>query len=612
MLSNAVAECYVKALVDGHRLPASSAADTFTRLKNTIQAFSSGRGAAIVPPEAVSAAVLSLGQHAHVGGGGSGGGGGGFRSGAGMGLSGGLSYPNNLAPASLFGNAAGSTAAGGAGSVANPIIVELAPSKSTTSDRLVAFFKIAQFALAVGIVWMVYNAKIPSPLASLTGDIADEVDVVPTTRFADVRGCDESKAELQDVVEFLRNPERYKRLGAKVPCGVLLTGPPGTGKTLLARAVAGEAGCKFYAKSASEFEEMLVGLGAKRVRELFSGAKKNAPAIIFIDEIDAMGSKRGVSMSDSNSGRQTLNQLLSCMDGFSKNEGVIVIGATNSPGMLDPALVRPGRFDTTVDVPLPDVKGRREIIDLYLTKIVAASDIDADHVARATPGFSGAQLEALVNSAALMAAKRDSDAVELSDIEEARDKLIMGPAKLSRVRTAEMSRLVAYHEGGHTLTAMLTRGTAKLHKVTILPRGGSGGATFSLPDDTGLHTRESYLATIDVCMGGRVAEELTFGAEKVTDGASSDMQQASSIARSFCAAFSMAEGLSFFGNNRDWAASPERHAQLDVEVEKILRASYERVTALLLAHKADLDRLAHALVSIYIFAYWKGEAQNFN
>ena len=430
-------------------------------------------------------------------------------------------------------------------------------------------------------------------------DIAEEVSDVPTTRFSDVKGVDESKQELQDVVAFLRDPERFKRLGAKVPTGVLLTGPPGTGKTLLARAVAGEAGCKFYAKSASEFEEMLVGLGAKRVRTLFAAARKEAPAIIFIDEIDAMGSKRGTSPMGSGSERQTLNQLLSCMDGFTKNEGVIVIGATNSPGTLDPALVRPGRFDTTVDVPLPDVKGRREIIELYLSRIVAAPDIDVDLLAKATPGFSGAQLEALVNSAALMAAQRDADVVEWGDLEEGRDKIIMGPAKLSRVRTPEMNRLVAYHEGGHTLTSMLTRGASKLHKVTILPRGSSGGATFSLPDDQGLATRESYLATIDTCMGGRVAEELIFGADKITDGAASDMQQATALARRFVTNFSMSEvGLSFFsGDKRDWQASPDRHAAIDAEVEKILRASYERVKTMLVDHRRDLERLAQALVS---------------
>jgi AAA+ superfamily predicted ATPase len=268
-------------------------------------------------------------------------------------------------------------------------------------------------------------------LSQLAGEAGEEITEIPTTRFSDVKGVDEAKGELEDVVNFLRDPQKYRRLGAKVPKGVLLTGPPGTGKTLLARAVAGEAGCKFYAKSASEFEEMLVGLGASRVRALFAAARKNSPAIIFIDEIDAMGGKRKTSFG-SGAERQTLNQLLACMDGFTKGENVIVIAATNSPEILDPALVRPGRFDTTVDVPLPDVKGRKAIIDLYLQKIVVSPgkggkpSIDSELLAKATPGFSGAQIEAMINSAALLAANRGADHVEMQDMEEARDKVIMG------------------------------------------------------------------------------------------------------------------------------------------------------------------------------------------
>jgi ATP-dependent metalloprotease len=580
-------DVYTRALVAMYRLPESGAGAANARLRALVSGApwrggGAAGGGAFVAPDALAAAVAGSS-----GGSGGGGGGGGFGAGAAAGAGSAEAYERLRAAA----------AGGGSGTAANPLVVEVAPGRPTFADRLALIAKVASWLAIGGLLLSMANSKVVSPLAALTGSVADEVADIPKTRFADVKGADEPKAELQDVVAFLRDPERYKRLGAKVPSGVLLTGPPGTGKTLLARAIAGEAGCAFYAKSASEFEEMLVGLGAKRVRELFASARKNAPAIIFIDEIDAMGSRRTSAVGGSNSERQTLNQLLSCMDGFTKTEGVIVIGATNSPQTLDPALVRPGRFDTTVDVPLPDVKGRREILDLYFGRVAAGADIDSALLARATPGFSGAQLEALVNSAALMAAKRDSDVVEAADCEEARDKLIMGPAKLSRVRTPALNRLVAYHEGGHTLTAMLTRGANKLHKVTILPRGSSGGATFSLPDDSTLRTRETYLATIDVCMGGRVAEELIFGAELVTDGAASDMQQASRLARALCAAYSMSDaGLSFFGDG-EWKASPERAAVLDNEVEKILRASYERVKALLGARRADLDRLANALVS---------------
>jgi len=496
------------------------------------------------------------------------------------------------------GNSSASSAAnlltqggGSVGTRANPVIVEVSAGRT---GMLVNVIRLVGLGIFVAFVYQTLNGKqLPSPLAQLTGDISEEVTDIPTTRFSDVKGVDEAKGELQDVVAFLRDPERFKRLGAKVPRGVLLTGPPGTGKTLLARAVAGEAGCKFYSKSASEFEEMLVGLGAKRVRELFNAARKNAPAIIFIDEIDALGGKRKVSIG-AGSERQTLNQLLSSMDGFTKNENVIVIAATNSPDILDPALTRPGRFDSTVDVPLPDVKGRKEIIDLYLTKVVAARAIDSELLAKATPGFSGAQLEALVNSAALMAAHRGAEQVYMSDFEEARDKLIMGPAKKSRVRRPEAMKLTAYHEGGHTLTALLTKGTDPLHKVTILPRGFSGGATYSLPKDDELATRESILAQIDVCMGGRAAEEIVYGPDKVTTGAGMDMSQASDLARRFCSLYSMSElGLSSFGNTEP---SSDRKAAIDVEVEKILRMSYMRVVNLMQGHRSELDRLATALL----------------
>ena len=311
-------------------------------------------------------------------------------------------------------------------------------------------------------------------------------------------------------------------------------------------------------------------------------------------QIDALGGKRQKSIG-SNSERQTLNQLLSCMDGFTKNENVIVIAATNSPDILDAALRRPGRFDSTVDVPLPDVKGRREIIDLYLSRVIVSPDVDAVLLARATPGFSGAQLEAMINSAALMAAQRGAARIETEDVEEARDKVIMGPAKKSRVQKAEIMRLTAYHESGHTMAALKTRGARDLHKVTILPRGASGGATYSLPKDEDMMTREAILAHIDVAMGGRVAEEIIFGHDQITTGAGSDMAQASQLARKYCMSYSMSDlGLTSYADGSE--PSPERKAAIDTEVEKILQDSYARVRALLTANRKQLDTLATALI----------------
>jgi ATP-dependent metalloprotease len=578
-----VLELYARSLVACQVLPEAALPPTVSALGNLWKSASRG-GQLFLPPSDIRAAVqagagsvggagAAAASSALLGGGGSGGGGSG----------GGSAY---FGPAGMP-----------MGTRANPVIVE--------SHERVSFMGMLMKVMPLAVLaYFAYSAMSGSkgmtfnPLGG--PDITDEVSSIPDTRFDDVKGCDEAKAELQDVVNFLRDPARYSRLGAKVPAGVLLTGPPGTGKTLLARAVAGEAGCKFYSKSASEFEEMLVGLGARRVRDLFASARKNSPSIIFIDEIDALGGKR--RMIGSGNERQTLNQLLACMDGFSKNSGVIVIAATNAPEILDAALTRPGRFDSSVDVPLPDVKGRREIIELYLSRVVCDEGVSAELLAKATPGFSGAQLEALINSAALMAAARGSDSIEGSDVEEARDKLIMGPSKLSRVKNAEAQRLTAFHEGGHTLVSMLTPGTSPLHKVTILPRGQSGGATFMLPNDTALRTKASILAEIDVSMGGRAAEEIVYGVDGITSGASGDMEGASRLARAYCTAFAMSEvGMASFAppgssGGGGWTASPDRHAMLDLEVEKILKASYARVKALLEKNRLSLDRLAAALV----------------
>jgi len=398
------------------------------------------------------------------------------------------------------------------------------------------------------------------------------------------------------VVDYLQHPEKFAAVGAHIPKGVLLSGPPGTGKTLLARAVAGEAGVKFFARSASEFEEMLVGLGARRVREMFETAKKEAPAIIFIDEIDAMGAKRGRVSVGSGSERQTLNQLLACMDGFSKTDNVIVIAATNNPEVLDDALVRPGRFDSRVDVPLPDVRGRREIIDLYLGRVQVGEGIDSALLAAATPGMSGAAIATMINSAAIAAAKAGRRTITPEDLEEARDKTWMGPAMRSRRRTLSEMELTAYHEGGHTLAGLLTPASQELHKVTILPRGPAGGVTFFLEDDNAMTTRAQLLARLDVAMGGRVAEELIYGYDQVTTGASSDMQSASRIARAYVKRFSMGAHAIATYTQDDGDTSESVRSRIDGEVELLLSESYERVSKLLAENRPMLDRLAKALM----------------
>ncbi|KAJ3359680.1 ATP-dependent zinc metalloprotease FTSH 4, mitochondrial [Kappamyces sp. JEL0680] len=415
--------------------------------------------------------------------------------------------------------------------------------------------------------------------------------------FSDVQGVDEAKQELEEIVAFLKEPSRFMELGGKLPKGVLLYGPPGTGKTHLARAVAGEAGVPFFQMSGSEFDELYVGVGAKRVRELFAAAKKRAPCIVFIDELDAVGSKR--SMKDQSYMRQTLNQLLVEMDGFSPSSGVILIAATNTPDSLDKALVRPGRFDRMVPVPLPDVKGRTQILNVHMKGIKFSRDVQSEIIARGTPGFSGADLANLVNQAAIKASKEAKKAVDMTHLEWAKDKIIMGAERHSALITPDNKKMTAYHEGGHALAALYTKGALPLHKVTVIPRGQALGITVQLPEaDRTNYTREELFARLDVCMGGKVAEELIYGPDKVTTGASSDLQAATNTARAMVTAYGMSDKIGLISwSEEDFAsASPATKAAIEHEVKSILEASYARVKALLKSKDRELHLLAAALI----------------
>ena len=414
-------------------------------------------------------------------------------------------------------------------------------------------------------------------------------------RFSDVMGVDEAKQELEEIVLYLKDPSRFTRLGGKLPKGLLLLGPPGTGKTLLARAIAGEAGVPFFYASGSEFEEMYVGVGARRVRDLFEAAKKRSPCIIFIDEIDAIGGAR--HLKDQQAMKMTLNQLLVELDGFEQNKGVIIIGATNFPQSLDEALLRPGRFDKHVTVPLPDILGRKQILQMYAEKIPTDPDVDLDILARGTPGMSGAELSNLVNEAALKASIDGLKAINMATFEWAKDKIMMGSERRSAVISKETATVTAYHEGGHALVALKTGGADPVYKATIMPRGQALGMVTQLPDgDQTSMSKKQLLARLDVCMGGRVAEELIFGAENVTSGASSDIQQATRLARAMVTQWGMSDSVGLVFHAKDGEQSPETRAAIDREVKAILDSSHVRAKDLLLRHKADLDKLAKALL----------------
>ena len=429
--------------------------------------------------------------------------------------------------------------------------------------------------------------------------------------FDDVAGIDEAKNELEEIVEFLRDPQKFQKLGGKIPKGVLLVGPPGTGKTLLARAIAGEANVPFFTISGSDFVEMFVGVGASRVRDMFEQGKKNAPCLIFIDEIDAVGRHRGAGLGGGNDEReQTLNQLLVEMDGFEANEGVILIAATNRPDVLDPALLRPGRFDRQVVVPNPDVLGREKILKVHMRKVPLAPDVNPRTIARGTPGFSGADLANLINEAALLAARRSKRVVTMAEFEDAKDKVMMGAERRSMVMTDEEKRLTAYHEGGHAIVAINLPASDPIHKATIIPRGRALGMVVRLPEDDRISlSREKLETDIAVAMGGRIAEEMIFGYDKVTSGASSDIKMATSIARSMVTQFGMSDELGplsygeneqeiFLGHSvtQTKSISEDTSNSIDREVRRIVDDGYKRAQDILTTNEKQLHSLADALL----------------
>jgi cell division protease FtsH len=492
--------------------------------------------------------------------------------------------------------------------------ISAAPSEDGTPSLLGVLLSWFPMLLLIG-VWVFFMRQMQSGGGKAMGFGKSRArlltEKVGRVTFEDVAGIDEAKQELEEVVDFLKDPHKFQRLGGKIPKGVLLVGPPGTGKTLLARAIAGEANVPFFTISGSDFVEMFVGVGASRVRDMFEQGKKNAPCIIFIDEIDAVGRHRGAGLGGGNDEReQTLNQLLVEMDGFEANEGVILIAATNRPDVLDPALLRPGRFDRQVTVPNPDVGGREKIVRVHMKKVPIAPDVDARVIARGTPGFSGADLANLVNEAALLAARRGKRLVTMSEFEAAKDKVMMGAERRSMVMTEDEKKLTAYHEAGHALVGWFSPFHDPLHKVTIIPRGRALGVTMSLPErDRYGYARKELRARIGMMFGGRVAEELIFGADDVTTGASDDIRQATNLSRRMVTEWGMSEKLGplrfseneeeiFLGHSVTQRKNvSEATARLiDEEVKRIVEEGEAKAKEILTEHKEDLHRVAKALL----------------
>jgi ATP-dependent metalloprotease len=458
----------------------------------------------------------------------------------------------------------------------------------------VARFILLAFFIAV-LISSVFSAQIRGGTQHMVKEfMPDATD--QKYKFDDVQGIDEAKQEVREVVEFLKNPKRFQTLGAKLPKGVLLVGPPGTGKTLLARAIAGEADVPFFFASGSEFDEMFVGVGAARMRKLFEQARRHKPCVVFIDELDAVGGAR-VATAVHPYSRMTLNQLLVELDGYKELEGVIIIGATNFPESLDKALIRPGRFDSTVTITLPDVKARHDILKVHSAKVKLDPDVDLEIIARGTSGFSGADLANMINQAALKGSADRHDFVMMEDLEYAKDKIIMGPERKSAVIEQKNREIVAYHEGGHAIVALYTPGALPIHKATIVPRGPALGMVVQLPEKDELSwSKKQLLARLDVAMGGRVAEEMIFGKDNITSGASSDVQSATKIARAMVTKYGMSEVVGPIAVGDNDKLSPETSLQIENEIRTLLKESYERARNILTTHSKEHRRLAEALL----------------
>ena len=495
----------------------------------------------------------------------------------------------------------------------NNVELDVAPRRTDGALIQTLSGLILPILLLVGLFFLLRRAQSgPGNQAMNFGKSRARVQMEPQTQvtFTDVAGIEQAKFELTEVVDFLKNPDRFTAVGAKIPKGVLLVGPPGTGKTLLARAVAGEAGVPFFSISGSEFVEMFVGVGASRVRDLFEQAKANAPCIVFIDEIDAVGRQRGAGLGGGNDEReQTLNQLLTEMDGFEGNTGIIIVAATNRPDVLDAALLRPGRFDRQVVVDRPDFAGRLEILGVHARGKTLSKDVDLEKIARRTPGFTGADLSNLLNEAAILAARRNLTEISMDEINDAVDRVLVGPEKKDRVMSEKRKELVAYHEAGHALVGALMPDYDAIQKVTIIPRGRAGGLTWFLPTEERMQSRSYLQNQMAVALGGRIAEEIVFGEEEVTTGASSDLQQVASVARQMVMRFGMSEKLGpvalgrsngnmFLG--RDIAAerdfSEETAATIDDEVGILVADAYRRAKQLLIDNRHVLDRIAKDLI----------------